>query len=90
MAERYLHDYIQVNIGSLDLAANHRIKQIVDVIADRDKDRKCVLQTRFHWSICERWLTFVCVFVQAGSPAVGADAAGRGQAACVHRDQEEV
>jgi superfamily II DNA/RNA helicase len=42
MAERYLHDYIQVNIGSLDLAANHRIKQIVEVIADRDKDRKLV------------------------------------------------
>lgn len=42
MAERYLSNYIQVNIGSLDLSANHRIKQIVEVIADRDKDRKYV------------------------------------------------
>ncbi|KAH9636426.1 hypothetical protein HF086_013480 [Spodoptera exigua] len=31
LAEEFLHDYIQINIGSLSLSANHNILQIVDV-----------------------------------------------------------
>lgn len=37
LARDFLHDYIQVNIGSLDLAASHHIKQIVEVIPEEDK-----------------------------------------------------
>ncbi|KAJ1864536.1 ATP-dependent RNA helicase dbp2 [Coemansia sp. RSA 2703] len=37
LARDFLQDYIQVNIGSLDLAASHHIKQIVEVIPESDK-----------------------------------------------------
>ena len=32
LAEDFLHDYIQINIGSLSLAANHNIRQHVEVM----------------------------------------------------------
>ncbi|KAI4154159.1 MAG: hypothetical protein LQ340_001849 [Diploschistes diacapsis] len=37
LASDYLQDYIQVNIGSMDLAANHRITQVVEIVSDFDK-----------------------------------------------------
>lgn len=37
MASDFLHDFIQVNIGSMDLAANHRITQIVEVVSEMEK-----------------------------------------------------
>lgn len=37
LAQDFLHDYIQVNIGSMDLSANHRILQIVEIISDFEK-----------------------------------------------------
>ncbi|KAF4591446.1 ATP-dependent RNA helicase dbp-2 [Ophiocordyceps camponoti-floridani] len=37
MAGDFLNDFIQVNIGSMDLSANHRITQIVEVVSDMDK-----------------------------------------------------
>ncbi|KAJ5974196.1 hypothetical protein N7481_011406 [Penicillium waksmanii] len=37
LASDFLNDYIQVNIGSLDLSANHRITQIVEVMSDFEK-----------------------------------------------------
>lgn len=40
LAEEFLTDYIQINIGSLNLAANHNILQIVDVCEDFEKDQK--------------------------------------------------
>jgi superfamily II DNA/RNA helicase len=40
LAEDFLVDYIQVNIGSLELSANHNILQIVDVCEEYDKDDK--------------------------------------------------
>jgi ATP-dependent RNA helicase DDX5/DBP2 len=30
----YLNDYIQVNIASMDLSANHRITQIVEIVSE--------------------------------------------------------
>jgi len=33
----FLNDYIQVNIGSMDLAANHRITQVVEVVNESEK-----------------------------------------------------
>ena len=41
LAEDFLKDYVQVNIGSLTLHANHNITQIVDVCSDYEKEFKC-------------------------------------------------
>lgn len=40
LAEEFLHDYIQINIGSLNLSANHNIMQIIDVCEDYEKEQK--------------------------------------------------
>ncbi|KAF1959538.1 hypothetical protein CC80DRAFT_466442 [Byssothecium circinans] len=37
LASDYQKDFIQVNIGSMDLSANHRIQQIVEVVTDFEK-----------------------------------------------------
>lgn len=42
LAEEFLNDYVQVNIGSMNLSANENILQIVDVCEERDKDAKLV------------------------------------------------
>lgn len=43
LAEEFLDDYIQINIGSLTLAANHNIQQIVEVCQEYDKETKYIL-----------------------------------------------
>lgn len=40
LAEEFLSDYIQVNVGSLQLSANHNILQIIDVCSNGEKDNK--------------------------------------------------
>ncbi|XP_031838506.1 ATP-dependent RNA helicase p62 isoform X3 [Nomia melanderi] len=40
LAEEYLRNYTQLNIGSLTLAANHNILQIVDVCQEHEKETK--------------------------------------------------
>jgi ATP-dependent RNA helicase DDX5/DBP2 len=40
LASDYLNDFIQVNVGSLDLSANHRITQIVEVVSEFEKRDK--------------------------------------------------
>lgn len=40
LAEEYLIDYIQLNIGSLSLSANHNILQIIDVCQEHEKEAK--------------------------------------------------
>lgn len=40
MAEDFLREYIQINVGSLQLSANHNILQIVDVCQDYEKEHK--------------------------------------------------
>ena len=42
LAEDFLTDYIQVNIGALQLSANHMILQIVDVCSEYEKENKLV------------------------------------------------
>lgn len=37
LAHDYLKDFIQVNVGSLELSASHNIKQIVEVVSDYEK-----------------------------------------------------
>jgi ATP-dependent RNA helicase DDX5/DBP2 len=40
LASDYLNDFIQVNIGSMELSANHRITQIVEVVSEFEKRDK--------------------------------------------------
>lgn len=40
MAEDFLKEYVQINVGSLQLSANHNILQIVDVCQDYEKENK--------------------------------------------------
>ncbi|KAM9483523.1 putative ATP-dependent RNA helicase DDX17 [Clarias gariepinus] len=42
LAEDFLQDYIQINIGALELSANHNILQIVDVCMENEKDNKLI------------------------------------------------
>lgn len=42
LAEDFLKDYVQINIGALQLSANHNILQIVDVCSDMEKEDKSV------------------------------------------------
>lgn len=46
LAEDYLGDYIQVNIGSLELSANHNIKQFVHICQENEKSSKLQLLLR--------------------------------------------
>ncbi|KAK1155394.1 putative ATP-dependent RNA helicase DDX17, partial [Acipenser oxyrinchus oxyrinchus] len=40
LAEDFLRDSVQINVGALELSANHNILQIVDVCQESDKDSK--------------------------------------------------
>uniref|UniRef100_A0A8C9VUV4 RNA helicase n=1 Tax=Scleropages formosus TaxID=113540 RepID=A0A8C9VUV4_SCLFO len=40
LAEDFLRDYVQINVGALELSANHNILQIVDVCMESEKDNK--------------------------------------------------
>ncbi|KAG9483770.1 probable ATP-dependent RNA helicase DDX17 isoform X1 [Eleutherodactylus coqui] len=42
LAEDFLRDYVQINVGNLELAANHNILQIVDVCQESEKDHKLI------------------------------------------------
>ncbi|KAF8519296.1 DEAD-domain-containing protein [Gautieria morchelliformis] len=42
LANDFLKDFIQVNIGSMELTANHNIKQIVEVCSDFEKRNKLI------------------------------------------------
>eukprot|EP00731_Ephydatia_muelleri_P029374 Em0020g1018a len=60
LAEDFLSDYIQVNIGSLELCANHNILQIVDVCEEYEKDGKLAKLE----SIMGRKITKTIIFVE--------------------------
>jgi superfamily II DNA/RNA helicase len=38
----FLNDFIQVNIGSMELSANHNITQVVEICSDFDKRSKLI------------------------------------------------
>ncbi|XP_029949320.1 probable ATP-dependent RNA helicase DDX17 isoform X1 [Salarias fasciatus] len=40
LAEDFLREYVQINVGALELSANHNILQIVDVCMENEKDNK--------------------------------------------------
>ena len=70
LAEDFLHDYVHVTIGSLQLSANHNILQIIDVCTEPEKEQKlvrlmeeimrekvtsCLHNLGLALSICWRW-----------------------------------
>ncbi|KAK9535497.1 hypothetical protein VZT92_007873 [Zoarces viviparus] len=42
LAEDFLKDYVQINVGALELSANHNILQIVDVCIESEKEHKLI------------------------------------------------
>lgn len=59
LARDYLKDYIQVNIGSMDLSANTRVTQHVGVVEERDKmDKLCGLLKDFNDDKAKKTLIF--------------------------------
>ncbi|KAK7111878.1 probable ATP-dependent RNA helicase DDX17 [Littorina saxatilis] len=42
LAEDFFADYVQVNIGAMELTANHNILQIIDVCMEHEKEEKLV------------------------------------------------
>lgn len=42
LAEDFLKNYVQINIGALELSANHNILQIVDVCMEGEKEHKLI------------------------------------------------
>lgn len=42
LAEQYLTDYVQINVGSMQLTANHNILQHVEVCLEDEKPYKFV------------------------------------------------
>lgn len=46
LAEDFLKEYVQINVGALQLSANHNILQIVDVCNDGEKEDKWVLSLK--------------------------------------------
>lgn len=37
LGKDYLHDYIQVNIGSMNLSASHNVKQVIEICTEAEK-----------------------------------------------------
>merc|ERR1711957_737948 len=59
LAGDYLHDYYQVTVGSLDLAGNKDVTQIIDVCADGDKYRNLLRYLKENLTEKDRVLVFV-------------------------------
>lgn len=42
LAEDFLNEYIQINIGSLNLAANHNIRQFIEICQEEEKEARII------------------------------------------------
>mmetsp|Transcript_2025 Transcript_2025/g.4060 ORF Transcript_2025/g.4060 Transcript_2025/m.4060 type:complete len:238 (-) Transcript_2025:583-1296(-) len=59
LARDYLRDYYQVTVGSLDLAGNKDVTQMVEVCSDQDKYRNLLRYLRENLTGKDRVLVFV-------------------------------
>ena len=59
LANDYLHDYYQVNVGSLDLTANKDVTQVIEICEDKEKYRNLLRYLRENLSTRDRVLVFV-------------------------------
>eukprot|EP01114_Cavostelium_apophysatum_P006291 TRINITY_DN1753_c0_g1_i3.p1 TRINITY_DN1753_c0_g1~~TRINITY_DN1753_c0_g1_i3.p1 ORF type:complete len:621 (-),score=257.72 TRINITY_DN1753_c0_g1_i3:46-1908(-) len=66
LANEFLNDPVQVSIGSLDLSANHRVAQIVEVVEPYDKDSKLLdILSKYHKSRKNKVLVFALYKMEA-------------------------
>ncbi|XP_023022338.1 uncharacterized protein isoform X2 [Leptinotarsa decemlineata] len=61
LAEEFLVNYVQVNVGGLSLSANHNIKQIVEVCDESEKEEKLIKLLK---EICSDRQNKIIVFVE--------------------------
>jgi superfamily II DNA/RNA helicase len=47
LAEDFLKDYIQINVGSMELSANHNITQHVHILDNYSKNEKYIIEIIF-------------------------------------------
>jgi ATP-dependent RNA helicase DDX5/DBP2 len=59
LARDYLQEFYQVTVGSLDLAGNKDVTQMIDVCSDQDKYRNLLRYLKEHLSSTDRVLVFV-------------------------------
>ena len=59
LARDYLNEFYQVTVGSLDLAGNKDVTQMIDVCSDQDKYRSLLRYLKEHLSAKDRVLVFV-------------------------------
>ena len=59
LASDYLHEYYQVTVGSLDLAGNKDVTQMIDVCTDLDKYRNLLRFLKENLTTKDRVLVFV-------------------------------
>ena len=52
LAHDFLRDFIQINVGSLELSANDAIEQNVEVCTDYDKDQQYLKLPQVHMMNC--------------------------------------
>nr|CAD7429386.1 unnamed protein product [Timema monikensis] len=89
LAEEFLTDYIQINVGSLQLSANHNILQIVDVCQEHEKQQK--LTTLLHDIACDRNAKTI-IFVETKRKVEDITRSIRGfgyPAVCMHGDKSQ-
>nr|CAD7444090.1 unnamed protein product [Timema bartmani] len=89
LAEEFLTDYIQINVGSLQLSANHNILQIVDVCQEHEKQQK--LNTLLHDIACDRNAkTIIFVETKRKVEDITRNIRGFGYpAVCMHGDKSQ-
>lgn len=86
LAADFLSNPIKVTIGSKDLAASHSVKQIVEVVDDRDRDGKLQeLLKKYHSSRSNRIIIFVLYKKEAARVEMSLQRRGW-NAAAVHGD----
>ncbi|XP_014260975.1 probable ATP-dependent RNA helicase DDX5 isoform X2 [Cimex lectularius] len=89
LAEDFLQDYIQVNIGSLELSANHNIQQIVEVCEENEKQTKLqTLLEEINNSKLERTIIFVETKKKVEAIANALKRLGW-PAVCIHGDKSQ-
>ncbi|XP_014287496.1 ATP-dependent RNA helicase p62 isoform X2 [Halyomorpha halys] len=89
LAEDFLQEYVQVNIGSLELAANHNIQQIVEVCEEGDKQAKLNnLLEEIGNEKLERTIIFVETKKKVEAIANGLKRVGW-PAVCIHGDKSQ-
>lgn len=86
LAKDFLADPYQVNVGSLDLRANDKITQIVEVLTDHDKYRRLVT----HLDKYNKGKVIIFVETKKGCDQLTRSLRGQGfEVKCIHGDKTQ-